>query len=83
MDHQTPEQGWRELQDHIDRFFDQVLRVEEEKAILVRSAAGQEAESGQPESPDPDRQGLDHAGEDWELDEVTFLPKEHPSPCSP
>jgi len=37
VDVQTSDQGWEELQAHIERFFDQVLRVEKEKVIFSRN----------------------------------------------
>ncbi|MCE5262524.1 MAG: hypothetical protein LLG97_03200 [Deltaproteobacteria bacterium] len=56
MDRQTPEQGWQELQAHIEGFFDQVQRVEREKALLSRQEEKHEAEDGQSIAPEPDRE---------------------------
>lgn len=56
MDRQTPEQGWQELQAHIEGFFDQVQRVEREKALLSRQEEKHEAINGQSITPEPDRE---------------------------
>jgi hypothetical protein len=46
MDQQTPDQGWLELQAQIEGFFDQVLRVEKEKALPSRIANRLEVKKG-------------------------------------
>jgi hypothetical protein len=82
MNQQTPDQGWQELQAHIEGFFDQVLRVEKEKAILSRIAAGPEAEKGQSDMPMPDRQSRDKE-DDWAPDRVSYPSAAQPCQCPP
>jgi hypothetical protein len=82
MDQLTPDQGWQELQAHIEGFFDQVLRVEKEKAILSRTASRPEAENEQSVTPCPDRQSQ-IAEEDWAPSHISFPSREQPYPCLP
>ena len=54
MNQQTPEQGWQQLREIIDGFFEHVLRKERENAIL--SASSVEAEIDRSCMPRPDGQ---------------------------
>jgi hypothetical protein len=49
MDQQTPDQGWEELQAHLERFFEQVRRVEKEIAVLSSITSTLEPKNGQSE----------------------------------
>jgi hypothetical protein len=56
MNQQTPEEGWQELQAHIERFFDHVLRKEKENANLSRLASRPETKNYQSDIPSQNRQ---------------------------
>ena len=82
MDQQTPEQGRRELQDHIDRFFDQVLRVEREMTLSSGIGSRPQARNGQSGMPSPDRQdgGIEN---DFMPGRVSFTSTEGPRQWGP
>ena len=78
MDQQTPDQGWQELQAHMEGFFDQILRVEKEKALL--SASRMEAKIEQSGIPGTDRQEPEKKQKiEWQIGR---LPLEQNSPLA-
>ncbi len=81
MDRQTPEEGWQELQAHIEGFFDQVLRVEREKALLSRKQKRPEAREGQWTPALPGREGRQDAEEE-EPFRSSFEAMGSPQPCA-
>lgn len=82
MDRQTPDQGWQELQAHIEGFFDQVMRVEREKARLSRLEGMREVEERQSGLPEPDRENPEGSEEEGSCRD-SFPSIRHAYPCSP
>ncbi len=65
MNRQTPDQGWQQLQEIIEGFFDHVLRKEKENAILSASCTAKIEQSVVPSAYRQRREKERDRAENW------------------